>query len=471
MGASRQNKPRAKALLVDVNSRINRLKRKEVPEAAKWTKEQLTEWLKYGVVTIQEKKKTVKLRAAIKRYLDHAADSGKTFNTINGYRTELSKIEDEFGDVKVESIGVEELQNWVNKQSKQRITSGKNVGDLTSRQTIQKRLDRLKSLFLQMYAFKDLSDLPTPMFAAVTIPNVDSMWDELSQDGDDWATMEQRQQQLEKLGLPSDAKRAWKDVFFSEQEAADLVEFLEQKLAGSKNWNDQRLLAAIICSAYTGARRSELVRVKRADIDLEAETIKFRLLKGRGKKSFVSHTMPLHSQLRDFLADFLNRLPESQVCVFTENDSHLQNDGILFDDRNTRTKANKLGQMLTGALKGTRFELVSGFHIHRHTLNTMLANAGNDTKLVMSIIGHKTERISLRYQHLDQNSQMAARRDALTASIPKKATKKGLSGGCESTQSGNEKSQNSVNHCSGSSYEGVANRGRTGDLWYHKPAL
>ncbi|MEO2034359.1 MAG: hypothetical protein ABGZ35_19970, partial [Planctomycetaceae bacterium] len=86
---------------------------------------------------------------------------------------------------------------------------------------------------------------------------------------------------LKKLGLPIDTKKSWEKVFFSDEEAAELVSLLEEKLSNSDDWNDQRLFGAVLCSAFTGARRSELTRVRRSDIDLDTGTITFRLLKGR----------------------------------------------------------------------------------------------------------------------------------------------------------------------------------------------
>jgi integrase len=408
------NKTKARMVLTAVQGRINERKRNEVAEADDWTREQQLEWIKTGRITDKAETAKIKtLKPAIERYLANKEQAGKTFNTVNGYRTEAVKALEYFGDVPVNSIIQKKIQEWVYKQSKERIQSGKHVGDFTSHGTIGNRLERLKSVLLDMYP-DELSRDPAPMFSRVTYPIVETVWDELYQGDDEWDTLAVRKERLEKIGLPADQKKAWEQVFFSEEEAAELVSLLEGKLADSNDWNDQRLFAAVLCSAYTGARRSELVRVKRSDIDLAAGTIKFKLLKGRGNKSWVPHKMPIIAQFQRFLTDYLQRLPESRQCVFMENDAHLKPDGILFDDKNTRTKANRLGQLITKALKGTRFQLVSGFHIHRHTLNSMLANAGNDTRMVMSIIGHKTERISLRYQHSDRNKQMAAKKKVLS---------------------------------------------------------
>jgi len=73
----------------------------------------------------------------------------------------------------------------------------------------------------------------------------------------------------------------------------------------------------------------------------------------------------------------LDRMPEDLQCLYMDNDGHLKEGGRLIDDKKTRDKANRLGELMKKALKGTRFKLVAGFHIHRHTLNTMLAMTQN----------------------------------------------------------------------------------------------
>ncbi len=129
-------------------------------------------------------------------------------------------------------------------------------------------------------------------------------------------------------------------------------------------------------------------------------------MKGRSKKkNFVFHTVPLHKDLRSFLNEYLLLLPKSQECLFTDDDSHLV-DGV-FNEKSCEERADRLGKRLNVALRDTEFSLISGFHIYRHALATMVANMGNDTDTVMKLIGHKTEQVSLQYQHQNEQNQLA----------------------------------------------------------------
>lgn len=410
------NRGKANAILVDIQSRVNRLKRKEVPEADDWTKGQMAEWIRFGKVSSMADTSRIKsLKPAIDRYLKNRTECGRAVKTVDGYRYELATALDYFGDIPIIAIRAARLQEWANELSRQRVKSRIGKRDVLSSQTIQKRLDRLKGVLAELHSFGDLVNDPTPMFSVVSVPVVETKWDILHLE-EDWDTLASRRERLKSLGLPGDDPKAWGQVYFSAEETAELLSLMEDKLGHSEKADDRRLFGATVFTAYTAARRSELVRVKRSDLDFEANSVMLRIRKGRRDQSWVPHRVPLHEQLREFLLAYIESLPADRECIFAENDVHLVNG--VFDDRNTGTKSNRLGKLMRDALADTDFKMVSGFHIHRHTLSSMLASL-HDVRTVMNIIGHKTERISLRYQHADRDEKLRRSATSLDKALPK----------------------------------------------------
>ena len=183
------------------------------------------------------------------------------------------------------------------------------------------------------------------------------------------------------------------------------------------------LYCAVCFAAYTSARRSEITRVRKQDLDLDRGIVRLTLLKGRGLKAYRYHDFPLHQDLIELLRVHANEHPHESL--FTSDDAHL--DGAGFDEKEVKEKASWLGQHLKMVLKDTEFEFTSGWHIHRHSMISMLGQS-NDLELVMNLVGHQTEMVHLSYRH----SSMSAKADAVQAiDLGVSETKRGYVGGTE----------------------------------------
>jgi len=51
-------------------------------------------------------------------------------------------------------------------------------------------------------------------------------------------------------------------------------------------------------------------------------------------------------------------------------------------------------------LKGTKWEVIKGFHVFRHSMASILASKGEDQRYIDKYLGHQTEEMKRRYQHL-----------------------------------------------------------------------
>jgi len=145
----------------------------------------------------------------------------------------------------------------------------------------------------------------------------------------------------------------------------------------------QKLLAAaspalqpyILAALQTGARRSELLTLKWADVDMKAGTITFTKTKNGD-----SRTVPMTNRMRGLLTSLpqpLDRLslvlPEWDPPALTVAFGRLVRNLGLADLR---------------------------FHDLRHDAASTLTMAGVPQRTIMALLGHRDPRMTLRYQHL-----------------------------------------------------------------------
>jgi integrase len=183
-------------------------------------------------------------------------------------------------------------------------------------------------------------------------------------------------------------------------------------------------------------------------------------MKGRGDFEIVRHTVPLHPKLVAVLEEWLDELPKSRRMVFAANEDVMRSDGSLNEKAN-RKAADNLGQHLWRNLANTEFALVSGWHIHRHSLLTLLGEKGHTVEEAMAFVNHRTRKVAEMYRHIEQkqNPELLHGLDF---------TPNGVEGGVNYPVVKKEMAQKG--HKSLLS-QGVSNRVRTGDLRNHNPAL
>jgi integrase len=147
-----------------------------------------------------------------------------------------------------------------------------------------------------------------------------------------------------------------------------------------RTWRGRRephpaLRLYILAALHTGARRSELTRLRWADVDMRARTIRFHFTKNGHARS-VPMTATLHAALAALprpLSPEAPVLPEREPKVLSRAFSRLVKDLKIPNLR---------------------------FHDLRHDAASTLTMAGVSQRAVMEILGHRDPRMTMRYQHL-----------------------------------------------------------------------
>jgi integrase len=185
----------------------------------------------------------------------------------------------------------------------------------------------------------------------------------------------------------------WASVYLNRDEIEELLDHVQ------KNAQFPFIYPMFAMAAHTGARRSELLRSKVSDIGEGVLTIHEKKRK-KGRNS--TRQVPLSSRLRSCLEEWVKTKPNSTWtfpnaldCRWTGN-------------QDSPMTASQCQHHFHHSLIGSDFEHLRGWHTLRHSFCSNCAAQGIDPRIIDSWVGHTTEEMRRRYQHLFPNTQMVA---------------------------------------------------------------
>lgn len=176
-------------------------------------------------------------------------------------------------------------------------------------------------------------------------------------------------------------------------------------------------------AAYTGARRSEILRVKLSDLDLAAKVVTIHEKK-RQKGRRTTRRVPLSTRLVEVLKGWLAVHPGGPFlfCHAGEVARSKKRSGTTGHQNEKVRRSSQRGRMATvrrrklpvpGALTkdeahdhlkrtlaGGKWAVVRGWHVFRHALCSNMAAKGVDQRFIDEVVGHQTEDMRRRYRHL-----------------------------------------------------------------------
>lgn len=214
-----------------------------------------------------------------------------------------------------------------------------------------------------------------------------------------WTDFARRVAELERLGIDATTEGAFRQIILTESQLREQLNHLETTLYNDGTVSTIRLYATVYFCCVTGARRSELARVRKRDLLLSDDLPMVTLLKrkGRKEKDLLLQKAVLSNKIVPILERLLRLLPENQECLFTADDKHLTANG--FSEDLERAKANYLSKHLNAALRDTKWEHASGWHLYRHTFASRLLANGYSRTDVKELIGWCSDSMAQRYQH------------------------------------------------------------------------
>ena len=157
--------------------------------------------------------------------------------------------------------------------------------------------------------------------------------------------------------------------------------------------------------ALTGCRRSEMFRSQRQDIDVETKRARIREKKRDRSVLLTYRHVDLHPYLAQVMRDWFAVHPGGPNTFCTNPNAEL-----------TITEAFYHFQ---AALTDSKWTVLRGFHVFRHSFASNLARAGVDQRVIDGFLGHQTEQMRQRYRHLfPDTKQIAIQAAFATTPVP-----------------------------------------------------
>jgi integrase len=324
-------------------------------------------------------KKPLTLKAIFDAYHAALPSGAKGENTLGTEKTHRKHFLKILGENFPASLALPDLQRYVSERSKAQGRRGRKVGPLT----IKKELATLALVWTWAKRTGMVkTDLPSK--EGLLLPK--------GKEKEQFQTRKQIEQQIARGGL-SDADQAdlWASLYLERAETDKVLAHVKKQAQAA--W----VYPMFVVIAYTGARRSEALRSQVDDFDFENKLVKIReKKKGKGKITF--RYVPMAPMVAAVMKEWLEQHPGGQR-TFCEK-------------ANENIDLNLNNQHFQWALEESEWQgKVVGWHVFRHSFASNCARGRVDQRMIDKWMGHQTEAMRKRYQHLfpdDQQEQLAS---------------------------------------------------------------
>jgi integrase len=212
----------------------------------------------------------------------------------------------------------------------------------------------------------------------------------------------------------------WDCLFLDPQQVAKLLDHVKQDATAPF------VYPMFVFIAHTGARRSEMVRSQIEDIDFRSDQVCLREKKRRRSRKLTFRHLPMSPLLREVMEAWLNNDHPGGPHTFCQAEivARSRKRSKTTGHKGERTRATTLKGRLSevrerterpgqepltkyeatdhfkDALAGSKWEVVHGFHVFRHSIASNLAMAGVRQEVIDGWLGHQTQEMRERYRHL-----------------------------------------------------------------------
>lgn len=274
-------------------------------------------------------------------------------STLDTVRVHLDRLEETYGKHFVLcGLTVSRLQDHINRRQK-------SVAPVT----IKKELDTFRTVWNWGQRMGVLAD-PFPGKGAVYAKTAEKLpfmtWREIDR----------------RVKAGGDPDLLWDCLYLDTNQIADFLAFAEDP--------DGWLYPMLASAAYTGARRSELVRARVEDVDLDNRVWTLREKK-RAKGKTTTRRVPISNTLAGVLKTY----------VATRDGKDL-----LFGDGQTELTDSQTYGAFTRLVQDTKWKVIRGWHVLRHSFVSALASNAIDQRIIDEFSGHSTEEQRKRYRHI-----------------------------------------------------------------------
>jgi len=203
-------------------------------------------------------------------------------------------------------------------------------------------------------------------------------------------TWEEIDRRITRGGLTEgEIQELWSSLFLRESEIGQFLEYVDA--VSSETPRIRFFYPALAFCAYTGARRSEILR---AQVDDVQDHVLIREKKKTRERRITFRHIPLHPELNKIISEWMKVHPGGQFLFCRHNGKPLT--------------GNAARDAMESVTRGSQWRAVRGYHILRHSFASNLARHGVDQYKIDEMMGHQTDEMRRRYRHLFPEDAAAA---------------------------------------------------------------
>jgi len=354
-----------------------------------------------------EKLNFAKLRDA---YLETHAFGSMEENSLNTVKMHLRHFADTLGErFTMQGLTLDDLQGHVNKRS-QKEYRGRKLSPVT----LRKEMASFRAVWNWGV---DGGKLTGPFPArGLKYPKYDEKMPFMT-----WQEIERK---IAPKMTDQEKTELWDCLYLRADELGAFLDFVKEK--ETHGW-----IYPLFCfTAYTGARRSELLRVLVSDVEFDSNTVLLREKK-RSRKQRTTRRVPLTPFLAAVLKEWLKVHPGGKFlfCQAAEIERSKKRSKTT-GHQNEKTRSSSLkGRMKTvrkrelpgiaaltkeevhdhfkRTLADSKWKVLKGLHSLRHSFISACASKGIDQRILDEWVGHQTDEQRKRYRHLYPSVQQA----------------------------------------------------------------
>lgn len=312
-------------------------------------------------------------------YREQLPEGRKEESTLEGERIHLKHLKRHLGSNRtMQSISKSDLQTYVTKRLKETHNQKPIQPD-----TVKKELVTFRMLW-NWGVEEGLLIGPSPT-KHVVLP--------LTDEKPPFMTRKEIERIISRGGLSEEEQSTlWEAVYL---ETAEVDEVL--KLA-CKAALAPFIYPMLVFVAHTSARRSEMMRSLVDDIDFRSRTVLLREKKKSRTKAMTFRRVDMSPLLFDVMQKWIKKHPGGQhtFCQLRGFRSV------------TPLTSHQAGHHLKQTMKKSKWSFIKGFHVFRHSFASNFAAAGVDQRVIDEFMGHQTEEMRKRYQHLFPKQRRSA---------------------------------------------------------------
>jgi integrase len=342
------------------------------------------------------------------RYEQEMPDGAMEGNSLDTHRHHSKHVLRILGKkTPVQNLSVTELQRYVTKRSGEK----KKNGEPYSTRTIQKEVKRFNAVW----------NWGREHGIVTTDPPTRKLRYPKGTEKLPFQTWEQIEKNIALSGLTGYAvKEQWETLFLRKEEIAECLEHVRQ--AETLPF----VYPMFVFVAHTGARKREMMRSRVEDFDFEGREVIIREKKKDRTVKETRRRVPMTPTLERVMREWLGAGHPGGPYAFCHGEvverskkrsrttGHQSGPGrpttltgrsATVRERVTRPEPGELtpseaDSAFDQALAGSRWSVVRGFHVFRHSFASNLAAAGKKPDVIDAWMGHETEAMRKRYGHL-----------------------------------------------------------------------